>query len=465
MHHVFSKRVIITTLIAIAVAAGIYLWQLFIIPTPVSEHIFQVEQGDTVSSIAERLKKEGIIKHPLYYYFSYFIFGDHVASKPGAYRLTTDMQIRKMVRVLEGDPWARYVTIPTGQSKEQIADLLAKELGWGEEDRQFFPRTYSGMQWQEYQDYLEEVFTKQFDWNKKKLEEFLTMSALYYDNNYDFFKNMYEAGTYEIPASYSRAQVAGMLIDQFKKNHADDRVALLTYSDKKAMDSVDNLIGEEMILMPDIVAIPPQDVTLKQENGKTSLLFSASYWNKGHGPLEFDADPKTKDVDGDVQRNVFQRIYNLDGGYTERLAGTFLWHAEHHHYHYSDFAVYNFEPVDIGDASYPGSLSYKATFCIRDYNPIDLSHPGANKDPSYKVCGRERQGISPGWADSYYYTYVDQKFDITNIPKGTYRLSIIINPKDRFEEITKDNNVGEVLLSIDIKNNKVDVLEEKQHGI
>jgi hypothetical protein len=89
---------------------------------------------------------------------------------------------------------------------------------------------------------------------------------------------------------------------------------------------------------------------------------------------------------------------------------------------------------------------------------VDLSHPGAQKEAGYKICGKERQGISQGWADSYYYTYKDQKFDITNLPKGVYRLKVVINPDDRFDEITKDNNTTEVLVAIDVEKNSAKVI-------
>jgi len=223
-----------------------------------------------------------------------------------------------------------------------------------------------------------------------------------------------------------------------------------------------------MVLMPDIVAIPPQDLVLKQTDGKTNLLFTTSYWNKGRGPLELIPDQSVKGIQADHERNIYQRIYSLDGDYTERLSGKFLWHSPHLHYHFQDFAVYELEPLGnpLTGASIPkvDKQSQKSTFCIRDSEPIDLSHPGADKAASYTICGKERQGISPGWADSYYYTYVDQKFDVTNFPKGTYRLTIKINPLNRFDEITKDNNIGEVIFDLDVTNNKLTILSEKNYG-
>ena len=122
-------------------------------------------------------------------------------------------------------------------------------------------------------------------------------------------------------------------------------------------------------------------------------------------------------------------------------------------------------PLDENNVKNSIGQSQKSTFCVRDSEPIDLSHPGAIKSASYNICGRERQGISPGWADSYYYTYVDQRFDVTGFAKGKYSLKIVINPENRFDEITKDNNVGEAIIDLDLINNKVKVLEEKNYGL
>jgi len=461
---IFSKGVIIIIVAAILLSATVYVWQTYLMDTSTVEQVFRVEQGDTLHTIANKLKQEGLIKFRTGFYFSYYVFGRGKPITPGGYKLQPSMSLRDILYTFEEKPWARYITIPPNISKEKIAQIFADALSWDELDRQFFATTYGGMQWQRYHDYMEKIFSTTYEWKKTKTETFLTLSALYYDDQYDFFKNLYVPGTYEIPIDASRAQVAGVLIEYFVKQYPDEEASLTRFLDSDSMDNVANLIEKEMVLMPDIVAIPPQDIVVKRVDGASYLQFTTSYWNKGRGPLELIADPKTKDLPGDLDRKVYQRIYQLDGDYTERLAGVFLWHSPHRHYHFTDFAVYTLEPVEIDSAEYAEKQSLKSTFCVRDSEPVDLTHPGANKSASYKVCGKERQGISPGWADSYYYTYVDQKFDVSNAPKGTYRLSIKINPKDRFDEITKDNNIGEVLIKLDVKNGKVEVLEEKQYG-
>lgn len=460
------KRIILISLfILLVLGVSGFVWYEKTHPLEAKDTIFKVESGDGVTTISHNLKNEGIIKYRLPFYIAYIIFKKNPHIAPGAYQVSTKMSTKELVYALEDKPYAVYVTLDPGMTKKEIGERIGAALGWGLLDREYFSHTYAGMQWQHYQEYVQSIFPTTYKWNTIKTQTFLSLSALYNDEEHDFFKNMYIPGTYEVRLDSSRAHVAGFLIDQFADQYPDPVNALSTYMDKSAMATVAQLIDKEMILMPDIVAMPPLDITLKKEGNVTNILFTTSYWNKGRGPLELVADPKTKGLKTDITRNVYQRIYSLDGDYTERLSGRFLWHQPHLHYHFEDFAVYTFEPVEVDGPAMKEKQQFKSTFCVRDSEPIDLSHPGANRDASYKVCGKERQGISPGWADSYYYTYVDQKFNVSNLPAGKYSLKILINPKDRFDEVTKDNNIGEAIIYLDVKNNIVKVLEEKQYGL
>jgi len=456
------KRLFFLALIVIVLAIfGVYIWQHFQDDQPRVEGIFKVGEGEMIGDIARNLKKGGYITSRVHFYITNLIFmrGDHPAE--GGYLLSSEMSMKEIANTLGRQPWAKYVTIPPNTSKEQIGRLIGSVLGWKELDMQFFPHTLAGMQWQRYHEEIQRQFVSRYSWSRAEMETFLTLSSLYHEDDFDFFKHAYEPGTYEIPSSVSRAQAAGAIIEQFTAEHGEDeQQVMLKRLDRSAMDKVAKLMKEEMELMPDIVALPPADVSLIEEGGKKYLRFSTMYWNKGRGPLELVADPKSKGIIRDIDRKVFQRIYRLDGDYRERLSGTFLWHNHHLHYHFTDFAIYTLEPVEVAGVA-TGTISQKATFCIRDSEPIDLAHPGADRRPSYTICGKERQGISPGWADSYYYTYADQKFNISNLAKGVYKLTITVNPKNRFEEISRDNNVAESLVYLNVEDEFVEVLEEK----
>jgi hypothetical protein len=461
----FFFRLILLIIVASIVGTTIYVSQMYRISTPTTPFVFKVEEGESAHDVARKLKQQGIIPFRTFFYIGHFLFAREKAIAPGGYEFVSGMPLKQVIGALEGRPWAAYVTIPPSVSKDQMGEILGKALGWDELDREFFSFTLAGMQWQRYHERLEKEFLKRFSWTKVERESFLSLSAMYKDDEYDFLKNIYEPGTYQIPVGASRAQTAGVIIDQFAAVHGDDEyLEVLKRIDETAMDNIANLIAEEMELMPDIVALPPGDITLKKEDGRTYLLFSTEYWNKGRGPVELVADPKTKNIREDVERKVFQRIYRLDGDYRERLAGTFLWHQEHLHYHFIDFAEYTLAGLDPETGTFKEVNKAKSTFCIRDSEPIDLAHPGAGRTPSYTVCGKERQGISPGWSDAYYYNYIDQRMDVTDAPKGQYLLTIMTNPEDRIEEITKENNKGEALIFLNVADNLVEVIEERNYG-
>lgn len=427
--------------------------------------IFTVEEGDTISDIAHKLKQKGVITFESLFHLSRAIYGQEAAVAPGAYELTQGMSLKQVVHALDTKPYAESVNIPEGISRNKMGEIMGKTLGWKDIDVQFFGHTLAGMQWQRYKDQVESEFIRRYNWTQSERETFLSLSATYDDEDYDIFKHMYEPGTYQIPLGASRAQAAAAILDQFAlKHNADEYGDMVKLLDVKAMENIASLIKGEMELLPDIVSLPPTDVTLKTEKGRTYLLFTTAYWNKGRGPLEMVVDPKTRNIKSDIERKVFQRVYRLDGDYRERLSGAFLWHQSHLHYHFTDFAKYTLTGIDTEGKAFKPFAQAKATFCLRDSEPVDLTHPGASRASSYTICGKERQGISPGWADAYYYNYIDQRFDVTDAPAGKYLLTILTNPDDRFDEVSRENNKAEALILLNVKDDFVKVLEERSYG-
>ena len=49
---------------------------------------------------------------------------------PGAYKLTLNMTLTQVSKILHGKPYMKWVVIPPGLRKEEIADLLVTNLGW-----------------------------------------------------------------------------------------------------------------------------------------------------------------------------------------------------------------------------------------------------------------------------------------------------------------------------------------------
>lgn len=214
-------------------------------------------------------------------------------------------------------------------------------------------------------------------------------------------------------------------------------------------------------LLPDLVPLPPRDMKIDTIDGKTLLYFSTTYFNQGLGVLELRADPATAGVRADIERDVLQRIFHQNGSHRDKKVGTFLWHQEHLHYHFTDFISYDLESLDDTAHENLSGLLVKSTFCLRDISRVlGLTLPNRVEEAGYKICGKELQGVSVGWGDTYYWDYPAQNLDITELPSGTYKLTFIANPARNLEETRYDNNISSATFKIDIENETVEVLEE-----
>lgn len=64
---------------------------------------------------------------------------------PGAYKLTKAMTQQQILSILSKKPYMKWVVIPEGLRKEEIADLLAKTLGWTTAQKIKWIKTYTQM--------------------------------------------------------------------------------------------------------------------------------------------------------------------------------------------------------------------------------------------------------------------------------------------------------------------------------
>ncbi len=216
-------------------------------------------------------------------------------------------------------------------------------------------------------------------------------------------------------------------------------------------------------LLPDLLPLPALDLRLEETGGKLFLRFSTTYYNQGRGPAELIADPATAGIREDIERNVLQRIYRKEGEPREVPVGTFLWHQEHLHYHFTDFISYDLESLD--DESHPDleGMLVKSTYCLRDVSRVHVdvaSTTDVPDDAGYKICGKEKQGVSVGWGDTYYHDYPGQSLDVTSLTSGTYKLTFIANPEVRLEEVRYDNNSSYTIFTLDKEKKTVAVVEE-----
>jgi len=198
-------------------------------------------------------------------------------------------------------------------------------------------------------------------------------------------------------------------------------------------------------LIPNLTPLPAFDLNVQQDlAGNTTLRLSTTSWNNGQGPLQLvagDPAPGTGSID------VYQEIFADDGSSTLYWAGNFVYHADHGHIHFEDFALYSWQPVDAAGGSL--ETGSKVTFCVMDTDKIDTRLPGAAKHAVYTTCGDQIQGMSVGWGDTYGSHLPGQEIDITGSPAGIYQVKIKVDPDGHIIETDEADNESCVLVSYD----------------
>ena len=153
-------------------------------------------------------------------------------------------------------------------------------------------------------------------------------------------------------------------------------------------------------VLPDLQVEPPYDLYISPDEvtGERELRFSTTVVNAGPGDLDMVGE---YDPERDHTRAT-QHLTTTTGGTGERVAGYFIFHPDHDHWHFEDFTVIELWTYDDG-----GELlemvesSGKLSFCIIDSQPMDYPPPEAPKLPTLAECDPVSQGISAGWEDVY----------------------------------------------------------------
>ena len=203
-------------------------------------------------------------------------------------------------------------------------------------------------------------------------------------------------------------------------------------------------------LVPDILVrtneLYDYDIVTNIVPGHTHLRLSNATANIGLGKLYlYGVLPDN----GDGTQDVKQRIWRTDGTHFDLDAGAFIYHREHQHIHFEDWAIYRLRNVTadggVGSVVVEGA---KTSFCILDGLVHDSSLPGFEPSPDFVTCGATVQGLSVGWADIYDKHLEGQNLDITSVPPGQYWLESEVDPLDHVLEKDETNNVARIQITI-----------------
>jgi len=116
--------------IVIILGIAVFYFVLFSAPESNAEaERFIVPLGADFTEIAPLLKSDGFIKSDIGFNITRAIRG-FSAVQPGGYKISKSMNAWQIVGALSKEPYMKWVKIPEGLRKEEIAGILRERIGW-----------------------------------------------------------------------------------------------------------------------------------------------------------------------------------------------------------------------------------------------------------------------------------------------------------------------------------------------
>lgn len=178
--------------------------------------------------------------------------------------------------------------------------------------------------------------------------------------------------------------------------------------------------------------------------GGREIRFSTGFLNAGTGALHFYGGA----THPDSTQDIWQRVFNTGGTFTDRFAGRFVYHPSHGHIHVEDWAIYRIR-------SRPNNQTVGATltqtfttsFCILDINHFNPALPGSPANSVYGGCNLT-QGLSIGWNVVLGAGLEGQSINVTGLFNGDYWLEAEVDPANHFLESSDSNNVARIPITL-----------------
>jgi len=226
-------------------------------------------------------------------------------------------------------------------------------------------------------------------------------------------------------------------------------------------------------LYPDLRTVVPTQLQLVNAHQRETLRLSNGVANTGAGPLAVRPEPPVSGAT--TTTTAVQEIRDSGAAYrcgqqpkrvtecynvvSEHVAGTFVFHPEHNHWHIGDVALFE---IRKGSPSGPvvGPNAIKTTSCLIDWYKLDDNSPRTER--TFFDCATSFQGISAGFVDQYHQSLEGQQLDLTGVPNADdYYLVSTSNFARRFLESDYSNNSAWVRFSLSGSsqgNRKINVL-------
>ncbi len=149
-----ARKNIIIAVFLIIIVGGLYYLLFSAAQGSAEAERFVVPLNASRSQAVKSLSEGKFIKSSLGLNIALLARGKFGAIAPGGYKLSKNQNVFQIAGILAGEPYMKWVVIPEGERKEQIAGQLSKALGWNNETRNEFLNGYMKIG----QDYKEGVY-------------------------------------------------------------------------------------------------------------------------------------------------------------------------------------------------------------------------------------------------------------------------------------------------------------------
>ncbi len=148
-----GKQLIIGAIVlALAVLGGLYYFLLTAPQGNAETARFVVNQNETRTQVVQALQSGGYIRSTFGFELASFLAGETGAIASGAYKISASMGPFEVISILQAPPYMKWVTIPPGWRKEQIANALQETLGWNDATKTGFLNAYQTLGGTDYEE-------------------------------------------------------------------------------------------------------------------------------------------------------------------------------------------------------------------------------------------------------------------------------------------------------------------------
>jgi UPF0755 protein len=129
-----KKSVLLVLVVVLLVVGGV--WQVFFRGNP--EDLvgnLVILRGTSASDAFDTLFTDGYAHNEAALKLLLRLRGIPAELPPGAYRISKGMNMWALASRIADGPFMKWVVIPEGYRKEEIAEVLARELGWSNEEK------------------------------------------------------------------------------------------------------------------------------------------------------------------------------------------------------------------------------------------------------------------------------------------------------------------------------------------